>query len=127
MCLGVVALIRDRVRSIGRARCRRVHSGLCGYTRERLDMIGFILGSVGSLGRAYWTSGSFRFVHSGASRRLRAFIRVHLGLLRRDHGSSGSLEFAWVHSGAPRVLRVDSYLGGFTGADLVVVWFIRFK
>ena len=42
------------------------------------------------------------------------FIRVRVGSLVRTKGSSSSIGFAWVHSGATKDLRVHSSLRGFT-------------
>ena len=71
-----------------------------------------------------------RLVHScsrgfiAASQGLIEFIWVSVGSLVHALVSSGSLGFAWDHSGAPRCRRVDSMSHGFTPACLGVVAFI---
>ena len=115
----------------GAPRGRRVQSDFRGFTRPRGHWVsrGFtsaplkvdvlIRVDVGLLG---WTSGSFGFacdpscaplicrVHFSSRGFTRVgfvvFIRVRVGLHLRSWGSSGSLEFAWVHAGAPRVVGV---------------------
>ena len=53
------------------------------------------------------------------------FIRVRVCFLGRAYDTSGSFEFAWVHSGAPSGGRVHSGLRGFNSARLGVVGFIQ--
>ena len=79
------------VRHLGWPRARRVHSGSRGFTRVRLGVAVDKLIHQGSLG--LWVDGFFRF---------------RVGVLMRAEGSSGSLGFAWVHSGAQRCRRVRS-------------------
>ena len=50
-----------------------------------------------------------------------------MGSLGCAHGSSGSFEFACVHAGEPRGLRVYSNSRGFTHARIVMVGFIGFR
>ena len=49
-------------------------------------------------------------VHSGTSR----VLRVHSGSRGFTRAGLGVVEFAWVHFGAPRGLRVNSVVCGFT-------------
>ena len=85
----VVGFIRVRVVHSGAPRGRGVHSGSRGFTWVRLPFVGFICVRVGSLRRAYDSSGSFRFpwVHSGAFRIRdvhlcsRVFTRALLGIV----------------------------------------------
>ena len=55
------------------------------------------------------------------------YILVHVGTLRRALTSSGSLGFAWVHSGAPNDRPIHSGSRRFTQALISFVWFIRFR
>ena len=66
---------------------RRVHPGLRGFIRALQGGVGFI-----------WVRRA-RLVDVG-------FIRFRVGSIRRSLDSSGLFVFAWVHSGAPRGLRV---------------------
>ena len=55
---------------------------------------------------------------------LLGFIHFRVASLGRTQGTSGPIEFAWVHSAAPSGGRVDKGQSGFTRACLGVVEFI---
>ena len=82
-----------------------VHSGaLSDSFRVRL----------GSLGRAFGSSGSLGFAWDLQARlEVAGFIGVRVGSPRRVYGWSNSFGFASVHSGAPRGHRVHSGSRGF--------------
>ena len=109
--------------SLGRIRCRRVHSGLRGFTRALYCVVGFNRARVSSHGCARCiNSGSswFTTAHTGFV----AFIQDCVGSLGR---SSGSFRFAWVNSGPPRGCRVHSSFCTIIRARLVVVGFIQVR
>ena len=132
---GVDRVTRDCLGSIGRTRCRRVHSSSRSFTRALIRS--------GLFRRAYGWSGLFAlvWVHSCAIRGRRVhsgwrgitlshlvivgFICDRVGSLWRAEWSSGSLGFAWVHSGAPSGRRVHLCSGKFTWEVLGVVGFLR--
>ena len=116
VCLGVIGIIRVRLRSLGRdyvssvsftlSRIHgRFHSGSRGFTRGRLGVVGFIRVRVGLFGFAWVNMGVLRgrWVDSGSR--------------RFNRGSLGVIAFAWVHSGGR---RVHSGSLGFTCALLNV-------
>ena len=129
--LGVVAFIRFRVGSLGRAklslglfRFAWVHSGALrfrcrvqsdsrGFAPARIAVVVFIPVRVGSLGSAYVSSDSIGFVwvHSGAprGRRVRSvsrsIVRARIAVVVPIRVRVGSL---WVSSGSIRFSRVHS-------------------
>ena len=72
-------------------RDRRVHSGSRFFTTSSLGVVGFILDSVGSLGRAYGSSGLYAFACFHFPTGSRGFTLAHLGVLGFITVSVGSL------------------------------------
>ena len=96
---------------------RRVHSGSRGFIRARLVIVVIIRVRVGSLGRAYGSSGSYGFVWVRTARLgVVGLIRVGVGSLGRPKGSSDSLGVVCVLLGASRCRRVHTGSRGFTRA-----------
>ena len=113
---------------LGAPRGRRVHSGSRGFIQACLVVVGV---RVGSLGRAYGSSGTYGFVWVRTARLgVVGLIRVGVGSLGRPKGSSSSFWVVWVLLGAFWCRRVHTGSRGFTRASLGVdglirVWFTQ--
>ena len=123
----------------------RVQSGSRRFTRTRIGIVVFFWNRVGSLGRAYRSSGSFGFAWArlGATRgsRVHSGYREFTGagqVLRRVHSGShcftlasqevvGLCGIAWVHLGAPMCRRLHPGSRWFTLARHVTVCLIRVR